>query len=117
MKPITVVIDLKALVIMILSIALVVVGYIAFKHSDIPYDQKFTEAQLKELKHEKDSLLIDIGKRQGEKEKARAIIDSLQKLKPRIQIQYDKKYKDVDNASASTVINQFKDVLSKGGVK
>jgi len=109
-------IDKKVLAIIILGIALLIVGYIAFKPSPTPYDKDYLEKQLNELKHTKDSLLKSITKLQADNFKSQAVVDSLEKLKPKIQLVYVNKYKEIDNASAGTIVNEFDDVFAKAGV-
>ena len=110
-------IDKKTLAIIILSIALLIVGYIAFKPSPVPYDKELIEKQIKELQAKNDALLNGIVLKEKENAHRQETIDSLQSLKPKIQTKYVYVYKEIDNANVGTIVNEFECVFAKGGIK
>lgn len=109
-------IDKKTIVIIILSIALAIVSYIAFGKDEPVFDNTLVENQLKALKQENDSLMADANKHIEKETKFEAKIDSLENLKPQIQYIYEKKYAQIDNANINSVVNDFKGIFADNNI-
>ena len=109
--------DKKTLIIIILSIALCVVGYIAFKPTPISREDKIIDEQLKELADKNNGLVNDIARITKEKARIELKNDSLEKSKSKIKIEYVYKYKEIDNANVPSVVNDFQGVFTDNGVK
>lgn len=107
----------KNVAIIILSIALAIVSYIAFKGNSPLIDNELAKMQLDALKRDNDSLIIDSKVQFDKVAVFKSRIDSLQKLKPTIEYVYDKKIKNVDNTNVSGIINGFNTVFTNGNVK
>lgn len=110
-------IDKKTIAIIILSIALAIVSYIAFKQDSPEVDNTLVENQLKALKQENDSLLTDAKMHQQKETKFEAKIDSLEHLKPQIEYVSEKKQKQIDASNVSGVISDFNNVFTNSNVK
>lgn len=109
-------IDKKTITIIILSIALAIVSYIAFGKDAPVFDNTLVESQLKSLKQENDSLLTDAKMHQQKETKFEAKIDSLENLKPQIKYEYEKKYTQIDNANINGVVNDFKGIFADNNI-
>lgn len=110
-------IDKKIIAIIILSIALAIVSYIAFKQSSPEVDNTLVESQLKALKQENDSLMTDAKIHREKENKFVAKIDSLEKLKPKIEYVSEKKQKQIDASSVSGVVSDFNSVFTNSNIK
>ena len=109
-------IDKKIIVIIVLSIALAIVSYIAFGKDSPEIDNTLIENQLKAYKQENDSLIADANKHKKNTIKYEAKIDSLEKLKPKIQYEYEKRYSQIDNANINSVVNDFKGIFADNNI-
>lgn len=110
-------VNYKNIAIIVLSVALAIVSYIAFKHSAPLIDDKLAKMQLTSLKRANDSLIIDLNKESSKSSRFQFKIDSFQKLKPQIKYAYDRKIQDVDVTPISGVINDFNSVFANSNVK
>lgn len=108
--------DTKTIVIIILSIALAIVSYIAFKGNYPEIDTTLMKSQLDALKQENDSLIKDSEHHKAKGIKFEAKIDSLEHLKPKIQYEYEKKYTQIDNANINGVVNDFKGIFADNNI-
>lgn len=72
------------------------------------------EQRIDSLQKHSDSLARYIGKKEDEMKILIKKVDSLQSLKPAIQIKYVNKYKEIDNASVGAVVNEFDSIFTKG---
>jgi hypothetical protein len=109
-------IDKKTIAIIVLSIALAVVSWIAYKPQPV-YDNSLIEGQLQELKDKNKlmgSYILYVEKTAFLKQQK---IDSLESLKPKIEIVYVNKFKEIDNASANVIASEFKGIFAKSNVK
>lgn len=109
-------IDKKIIVIIILSIALAIVSYIAFGKDEPVFDNTLVENQLKAYKQENDSLIADANKHREKETKFEAKIDSLENLKPIIITEYEKRYTKIDNANINSVVNDFKGIFADNNI-
>lgn len=109
-------IDKKTITIIILSIALAIVSYIAFGKDSPEIDNTLIENQLKAYKQENDSLIADASKHLKNAIKYEAKIDSLEKLKPQIKLEYEKRYTQIDNANINSVVNDFKGIFADNNI-
>ena len=108
-------IDKKTIAIIVLSIALAVVSWIAYKQPT--YDNSLIEEQIQELQEKNKimgSYILYVEKTAFLKQQK---IDSLESLKPKIEIQYVNKIKEIDNASANVVASEFEGIFAKSNVK
>jgi hypothetical protein len=109
-------IDKKIIAIIVLSILVLVFGWIAFKPSPPPYDMALIHSQIKAL----DSANVQLGKEIQEERKKSALyefkIDSLSKLEPIIITKYVDRYKKIDNASAIAISNEFSTIFANAGI-
>ena len=103
--------------IIILSIALAIVSYIAFKPHPPAYDPSFIERRVHVLDSTNAQLTKDIALEQGKSSKFQAKIDSLQTLKVKPVIIYVDKTKKIDSASAGTVINELSHIFANNNIK
>lgn len=110
-------IDKKILAIIVLSIALAIVSYIAFAPTPVNYDKELIEKQLKELKQANDSILTDNKALKENNTKFENKIDSLQALKTKSAIRYVTKSKEIDAATVSGTIDELKIVFAINGIK
>jgi hypothetical protein len=109
--------DKKTIAIIVLSVLVVILGWVAFKPKPNPYNDSLLKHELERLKTANDSLIKGIAKRDTKIIGFNAKIDSLQNLKPIIQTIYVTKYKEIDNASAGTIANEFTNVFTNAGIK
>lgn len=109
--------DKKVIAIIVLSVALLIVSYIAFWNEPVPYDEKLIEKQKQEFKRQNDSLQRQIEYEKGKQAIFLTKIDSLQNLKPQIQIKYVTKYKEIDNANVGSIVSEFDTLFSNNGLK
>lgn len=104
-------IDKKIIAIIVLSILVLVFGWIAFKPAPKPTDTKFIEEQIKKL----DSANAQLGKEiQLERTKNaffQGQIDSLSKLEPIIITKYVTKYHSIDKLPSGGLINEFDSIF------
>jgi hypothetical protein len=113
-------IDKKQLIIIVLSLLLgFLSGYFIFRPTKKPlnYDEERIKKELNELK-EKNKLLqsyVLYVEKQSFVLKCR--VDSLQSLKSKIEIKYVSKFKEIDDASAIGVVNEFERIFSKSNFK
>ena len=112
--------DKKQFLIVMLSIVFgLVMGYFFFRPTKqpLPYDQELIDKQMNELK-EKNKMLqgyvLFVEKKSFE---LKCRVDSLEALKPKIETKYVSKFKEIDDASAIGVVNEFQSILSKSGVR
>jgi cell division protein FtsB len=110
-------IDKKVLEIILLSIALAIVSYIAFTPTPVNYDKELIEKQIKELKQANDSLLTDNKELKENNTKFESKIDSLQALKNKSAIRYVTKSKEIDAATVSGTIDELKIIFAINGIK
>ena len=110
-------IDIKILAIIILSVLVIILGYVAFNPKTEQYNDSLLKYTLNRLKTENDSLLNCIAVRDGEIKAFNSKIDSLQSLKPKIKIVYVEKYKEIDNANSGAIVAKFKNVFAKAGIR
>jgi hypothetical protein len=109
--------DKKDIIIFVLCIAVGVLSYVSFGGKETVYDDKFTKEELKRLEEKNKQLWSEVGVLEAGADKKQKRIDSLESLKPTIVIQYEKRYKQIDNASAISVVNQFKDIFAKDSIR
>lgn len=109
--------DKKDIVILILCIAVGVLSYISFGGKETLYDDKFTKEELKRLEEKNKQLWSEVSILEASSDKKQKTIDSLETLKPTIVIQYEKRYKQIDNASAISVVDQFKDIFARDSIR
>ncbi len=109
--------DKKDIIIFVLCIALAILSYIAFGGKEIIYDDKFTKEQLKKLEESNKKLWSEVSELELSADKKQKRIDSLESLKPKIVIQYEKRYKEIDNASAISIVNEFKGIFAKDSIR
>ena len=97
-----------------IGIAVLVVFLIIwyFKPKENKTDIEVIQSRIDSLMKKNDSLdkLILFQKSEGEKLKSR--IDSFEGLKPKIITKYVNKYKEIDSASAGTIVNHFDSIFS-----
>jgi len=103
--------------IIILSGALLVVSYIAFKKETPTIDTSFIERRVHVLDSTNTQLTKDIAAEQGKGIKFQAKIDSLQTLKVKPVIIYVDKTKKIDSASAGAVINDLSHIFADNNIK
>jgi hypothetical protein len=108
----------KDIIIIILCIALAVVGYIAYTPPK-PIDsyEKFFQAEVKRLNELNQKAFLIIEERDKKIGIFTGKIDSLQNLKPKIHIEYVSKYKEIDDANANSVANDFKRIFANANIK
>lgn len=109
--------DYKVWIIIILAIAVVILSYMAFKTEPQPTDSKYIKEQIQALKMANDSLMKNVTILEKQNVISQNTIDSLQKVKSKIQIKYVNKYKEIDNADASDIINEFDDIFTTNNIK
>jgi chromosome segregation ATPase len=109
--------DTKTIVIIILSIALAIVSYIAFKGNSPEIDTTSIKSQLDALKQENDSLISDSEHHRAREIKFEAKIDSLEHLKPKIEYVSEKKQKQIDASNVSGVVSDFNSVFTNSNIK
>lgn len=117
-------IDKKTIAIIVLSILVLVFGWIAFKPSPKNLNEELINAEVErlnkentELANQNASLLVGIKNRDIKIATSERLSDSLNSLIPKIKQYYDKKYKNIDNASAISIANDFTNVFTNAGVK
>lgn len=109
--------DHKTIAIIVLSIIVLVLGYICFgKDEPSEYDKKLLESKVKELHLVNTLLLKDISTEQKKTAKFAKLNDSLSNLKPQILIKYVQINKAIDNSSANGIINEFDNVFSEANI-
>lgn len=89
-------------------------GILLLKKPEVKYDTTLYERKLEELKSERDSLYKELIKSDSIRIVFKSRIDSLSNIKDSIRYVYIKKYKDIDNASVSDIVDEFKVILSEG---
>ena len=110
-------VDPKVWVIIFMAIAIVILSYIAFKPTPLPYDEKFVREQINAVQHRNDELLKAIAVYQEDKKSDKNKIDSLESLKPKISVVYVEKYKEIDASNVSGVVSEFQNVFSEGNIR
>jgi len=109
-------IDKKIIAIIVLSILVLVFGWIAFKPTPLPYDASLIEAQVKRLDSANTQLSKEIQAERTKNALYEGKIDSLNKLEPKIITKYDTIYKKINNASANTISNEFSIIFANAGI-
>lgn len=103
--------------IIILSILVVILGYIAFQPNPNPYNEELAKHELERLKQENSTLVKTIAGRDVKIIGFNTKIDSLESLKPIIKTIYVTKYKEIDNASATAISNEFNNIFTNAGIE
>ena len=109
--------DKKTIAIVILSIALLIVSYIAFKTEPIAYDKELIEKRISTLEEENGHLNNDIATERKKTSEFLFKIDSLQTIKPKIITKYVTKTNEIDAASVGNIIDDFKSKFSNSSIK
>lgn len=109
--------DKKTVIIILLSIACLILGYLAFHSTPVPMDDKFLQARYDTLQNANNRLLKEITEEHTKSIIYKRKSDSLGQLPPKIQIQYVKLYKKNDNASNAALLNSFDTIFSNAGIK
>jgi hypothetical protein len=107
----------KDIVIIVLCILLLIVGYIAYQPEPINGYDAILTAEVNRLNGLNEQAVALIQERDAKIDKFTLQIDSLQKLKPKIQIEYVSKYKEINDANANSVANEFKRIFANAGIK
>ncbi len=108
---------IMGVVILVLAVALAIVSYIAFKSPAPAFDKEVYERQLKELRLQNLSLAQDISKVESDKAKRESKIDSLESLKPKIIIRYEKKDIQIYHAATAVIVNEFDSVFTSNNIR
>lgn len=103
--------------IIILSIMVVILGYIAFKPKPNPYNEDLAKHELERLNKENSTLIQTIAGRDVKIIGFNAKIDSLENLKQQTKIIYVNKYQEIDGSSATNVAKEFNDMFTNAGIK
>ena len=80
-------------------------------------DDAIYKQQISDLNKKNDSLKLSMEKKIDEIKTMQFKIDSLENLKPQIQIRYVEKIKEIENANAIDVYNDFKRIFANNNIK
>jgi len=80
-------------------------------------DDTIYKEQISELNKKNDSLKLSIQNKIDEIKTMELKIDSLENLKPKIQIRYVEKIKEIESANAIDVYNDFKRIFANNNIK
>ncbi len=97
-------------------VALAAVSYIAFKTPAPTFDKDVYEKQIDELKTQNNTLTESIKKIEADKAKRESKIDSLQSLKPKIIIRYEKKDIQIDRAPVVAIVAEFDSIFTSNNI-
>ena len=114
--------DKKDILIVVLCITVIVSFYVLLgtikKSSDFENTQYDTmQSEINRLEGVNQYLWYEVKVLQADAEQRLKTIDSLESLKPKITIQYEKRYKEIDNASAIGIVNEFKGIFAKDSIR
>jgi len=109
--------DKKNIIIFVLGLSLVVCLFFLFKDEPKNIDYRFLETQINSLKVKNTELLKDIMVIELKNNNYESKIDSLLQIKPKINIKYVTKYKEIDNANASRLISLSDSIFSANGIR
>ena len=105
----------KFLVILLSIVFLVGVYLLAtLEHEPNPNINEPYQFLYEQLNNENQLLQLEINQLKTEYQNQQKKIDSLELLKQKIKIVYVNKIKEVDSSNVTGVINDFKNILSKG---
>jgi len=111
-------IDKKTIAIIILSILALIFGWIAFKPApENPYNEALSKHELHRLDSMNVVLLKDAMNREAVVQYLTKKNDSLESLKPKIQIIYVNKSKQIDSASSHAILGDFNRIFSANNIK
>ena len=110
----TLLLSLLISTIFVLSLCLIFSG-VYNKPNDI--DDAIYKQQISDLNKKNDSLKLSMEKKIDEIKTMQFKIDSLTNLKSQIQIRYVEKIKEIENANAIDVYNDFKRIFSNNNIK
>jgi uncharacterized protein YpmB len=105
------------IIILILAVALAIVSYIAFKTPQAPFDKEVYEKQIDALRQQYNDLVIANSRIEAVKAKRENTIDSLESLKPKIIIRYEKKDAKIDKAPVVDVVNEFDSIFASRNIR
>jgi hypothetical protein len=109
--------DKRNLLIVILSVALLIVGYIAYNPKRSSNNDAIMKTEIQRLVALNQQTIELIAERDIKIIKFATQIDSLEHLKPQIHIKYVTKYKEINDANANSVANEFKRVFTNANIK
>lgn len=102
----------------LLGIACLVMGYFLFlKEKPIAYDYDLIKQQKEAIQRENEILLKSINKKSNQITIFESKIDSLEKAKSKIEIQYVNIYKKIDGYSNAALIKQLDSVFANSNVR
>jgi membrane-bound ClpP family serine protease len=78
------------------------------------YEKTKVKRSVDSIQRHSDSLIMLIATTEQRVNRMKMVIDSLENVKPQIVVKYVKKYKEIDSASAGTVVTEFDSIFSKG---
>ncbi len=105
------------IIILALVVALAIVSYIAFKAPAPAYDKEVYESQIKDLKAQNLILIKDISKKEADKARRESKIDSLESLKPKIIIRYEKKDTQINRAPVVAIVSEFDSIFTSNNIR
>lgn len=108
--------DKKTIIIIALCISLLIVGYIAYKPKQINIYESVMKAEIQRLTKLNQKTIQLISERDLKINKFAIQIDSLEHLKPKIHIQYVSKYKEINDANANSVADEFKRIFANANI-
>jgi hypothetical protein len=109
--------DKKNIIILVLSIALSFFIFNWFTDKPKNLDTNFLESQINSLNTKNNNLLIDIKYHNNKSLGFKYTIDSLLNVKPKINIRYVTKYKEIDNSSVFELISMSDSIFHANGIK
>lgn len=109
--------DKKNALIAILSLALLIVGWISFAGNVSPIDNTIIEKRLDSLTKENERYALEISSRDEKIKKFEEKISALENTKIKTEIRYVEKSKNIDNAYVNGLIDEFKIVFASSQIK
>ena len=109
--------DIKEIIIIVLTVLLIVFAWIAFKPSVIDTGKELRNSEIERLTNENDGIKKDILTISNRIKKTESKVDSLESLKPIIKTKYKAIYEKINNSNATELTNKFKDVFTGAGIK
>ncbi len=98
-------------------VCIIVICLFSIRTEKLPYDETKINKTIDSLNKQNEKLRTLITGFESSIKTYENKIDSLEDLKQEIKIVYVKKKNKIDSSSTSDIINEYKDIFSKGSVK
>lgn len=102
-------------ILLVIAISIIITQYRANKTANL--DTSYFDRKIERLESENDSLYQMVELSENDIIEYDRLLDSLQKIKPEIQIKYVKIYEKVDNATTIELVNLTDSILSTEGIR